>query len=195
MDRLFAVAQGVAPLLTGQWRYNQRAAVQSAVRQGNRAVLNDDTQPGRHIVLRPAWQRPGRIEVFGMLPTDYPSQTRITVAETRPIAALAGEINRRLLPRFLTEWTAAEERRQQQAAAMDLYRHQVELLQTFVPAFGPSPNRDRLTGADTFSFRDGRVQLFSSGVKASLRLSLAFDDVVRVLMTLYGERNQKKEEA
>jgi hypothetical protein len=189
MTRLFEVAQGVAPLLKGQWRYNQLAAQCSEHRAGNRAVLNDDTKPRRQIIFRPAWHTPGRIELYGLLPTDYPSNTKITVAETRSVPAIASDINRRLLPGFLAEWTEAEARCQKREAEMELYRHQVDLLRRFVPEFAQYPNRGRLTGSDEFYFRDGRLQLFSSGFKASLRLSLPFDEMVRVLMALYDRDN------
>jgi hypothetical protein len=52
MDRLFALAEEVAPLLTGQWRYNRLAEKRSDVRHANEAVLNDDTQPGRQLVFK-----------------------------------------------------------------------------------------------------------------------------------------------
>ena len=136
MTRLFAVVHGVAPLLNGQWRDNQLAAQCSEHRSGNRAVLSDDTQPGRQIVLRPAWQTPRRIELYGLLPSDYPRKIRITVAQMRLVPAIAGDINRRLLPGFLSEWTEAKARRQQREAEIELYRHQVDLLRRFVPEFG-----------------------------------------------------------
>jgi hypothetical protein len=52
------------------------------------------------------------------------------------------------------------------------------------PEFSLRYNRS-LTGADEFHFKDGSVQLYTS-YKASLRLSLSFPDLVRVLMALYG---------
>jgi hypothetical protein len=44
MTRLFALAEEVAPLLTGQWRSNRLAEQRSDIRHANEAVLNDDTQ-------------------------------------------------------------------------------------------------------------------------------------------------------
>ena len=46
MDRLFVLASEVAPLVTGQWRYNHLAEKRSEVRHANEAVLNDDTPSG-----------------------------------------------------------------------------------------------------------------------------------------------------
>jgi hypothetical protein len=183
MDRLFALASEVAPLLTGQWRYNRLAETRSDIRHANEAVLNDDTQPGRQIMFRPCWEAPGRIQIRGSLPQSL-SREKITVSEQRLARAVAGDINRRLLPGFLQEWRETETRRRQREAELELYRHQVELLRKFVPEFHQLYNRS-LTGADEFHFRDGTVQLYSS-YKATLRLSLPFADLVRVLMALYG---------
>ncbi len=119
MDRLFALAEEVAPLLTGQWRYNRLAETRSDIRHANEAVLNDDTQPGRQLVLRPCWEAPGRIQIRGSLPQSM-SREKITVSEQRPARAVAGDINRRLLPGFLQEWRETETRRQ----ARDLRRGQ-----------------------------------------------------------------------
>src|SRR5712691_11937503 len=183
MDRLFALTEAVAPLLTGQWRYNRLAETRSDIRHANEAVLNDDTQPGRQLVFRPCWNISGRIQIRGSLPESM-SREKITISEQRPARAVAGDINRRLLPGFLKEWQEVETRRRQREAELELYRHQVELLAKFVPEFHQLYNRS-LTGADEFHFKDGSVYLYSS-YKATLRLSLPFADLVRVLMALYG---------
>ena len=93
MTRLFALAEEVAPLLTGQWRYNRLAETRSDIRHANEAVLNDDTQPGWQIVLRPCWDMPGRLQIRGSLPQSM-SRVKITVCEQRPARAVAGDINR-----------------------------------------------------------------------------------------------------
>lgn len=183
MTPLFTLAEEVAPLLTGQWRYNRLAEKRSNIRHANEAVLNDDTQPGRQLVLRPSWETPGRIRVAGVLPQGL-SKTRITVSEQRTSPAIAGDINRRLLPAFLAEWQAAITRRQAREAELELYGYQVELLRQFVPEFHQLYRRD-LTGADEFYFQDGALRLYS-GYNATVRLSLPFTDLVRVLMALYG---------
>jgi hypothetical protein len=183
MERLFALAEEVPPLLTGQWRSNRLAEQRSDIRHANQAVVNDDTQPGRQLVFRPCWDIPGRVQIRGSLRESL-SRVKITVSEQRPARAVAGEINRRLLPGFLQEWQEAETRCRQREAELELYRHQVELLRRFVPEFSLRYNRE-LSGADEFTFRDGSVQLYSN-YKASLRLSLPFADLVRVLMALYG---------
>ncbi len=51
MSRLHDIAQGVAPLLEGQWRYNRLAAESEKTHWQDRATLNDDTKPGRRIVF------------------------------------------------------------------------------------------------------------------------------------------------
>ena len=61
-----------------------------------------------------------------------------------------------------------------------------------MPEFHQLYNRS-LTGADEFHFKDGSVQLYSS-YKASLRLSLSFPDLVRLLMALYGNTRQASEQ-
>jgi hypothetical protein len=183
MDRLFALAEEVAPLLTGQWRYNRLAEKRSDVRHANEAVLNDDTHPGRQLVFKPCWEMPGRIQIRGSLPESL-SREKITVSGERSARAIAADINRRLLPVFLKEWQEVETHRRQREAELELYRHQVELLTKFVPEFSLRYNRS-LTGADEFHFTDGSVQL-SSSYKATLRLSLSFPDLVRVFMALYG---------
>lgn len=183
MDRLFALAEEVAPLLTGQWRYNRLAETRSDVRHANEAVVNDDTQPRRQIVLRSCWDMPGRIQICGSLRESL-SHVKITISEQRPARAVAEDINRHLLPGFLQEWQETETRCQARDAEMELYRHQVEVLRKFVPEFHQLYNRS-LSGADEFHFRDGSVQLHAS-YKASLHLSLPFPDLACVLMALYG---------
>jgi hypothetical protein len=181
--RLFELTQGVAPLLPGQWRYNHLAEKRSDVRHANEAILNDDIQPGRQLVFRPCWDSPGRIRIAGSLPQGL-SKTHITVSEERTPAAVAGDITRRLLPDYLAEWKDTETRRRERESEMELYRHQVDLLRRFVPEFHQLYNRT-LSGADEFHFQDGSVQLYSN-YKASLQLSLPFEDLVRVLMALYS---------
>jgi hypothetical protein len=191
MTRLFALAEEVAPLLTGQWRYNRLAEKHSEIRHVNEAVVNDDTQPGRQLVFRSCWETPGRLQIRGNLPQRL-SRVTITVAEQRTARAIAADINRRLLPGFLQEWQHAATQRHQQDAELELYGHQVELLRKFVPEFHQLYTRT-LTGADEFYFRDGSVRLYAS-TNASLRLSLPFPDLVRALMALYGAPSTNNED-
>ncbi len=171
MERLFALAEEIAPLLTGQWRSNRLAEQRPDIRHANQAVVNDDTQPGRQLVFQPCPDKPGRIHMRGSLRESL-SRVNIILSEQLPARAVAGDINRRLLPGFRQEWREAETCRQAQEAKLELDRHQVALLRWFVLEFSLRSNRE-LSGADEFCFRDGSVQL-SSSHKASLRLSLRF---------------------
>ena len=181
MTRLFEIAQGVAPLLDGKWRYNRLAEENEKSHWQNRAVLNDDTQAGRQIVFSSCWNRKGRIEISGPLPSGRYSKTRITVGETRNIPAIAADIERRFLPGYLKEWTEAEADQQARAETMELYRHQVDILRRVLPDFRQAHGH-QLTGYDEFYFTGGKVRL--GGSSADLNLRLPFDDLVRVLMFL-----------
>jgi hypothetical protein len=107
MERLFALAEEIAPLLTGQWRSNRLAEQRSDIRHANQAVVNDDTQPGRQLVFQPCPDKPGRIHMRGSLRESL-SRVKIILSEQLPARAVAGDINRRLLPGFRQEWREAE---------------------------------------------------------------------------------------
>ena len=191
MADLFELTTEIAPLLKGKWRYNQLAE-ENERGYIRRALINDDTQPGRQVVLRPYAPQAGRIQIYGLVP-NRSSQTKITVSEKRTARAIAGDINRRLLPGYLSEWEAAQQFHQKREAELDIYRHQVNLLR-FVPGMDRQRGSNTLTGADEFWFEGGSMCLYSGGHKAHVRLSLSFDDLVRVMMVLYGERAQENGE-
>lgn len=186
MERLFTLAQSVAPLLTGEWRYNRLAEERRDYAHGNRAVISDDTKPGRRIVLRPCWRVAHRIEVYGELPSDRSSQTKITVSPKRSARAVASDINRRLLPDFLKEWEQAEAYHEKRTAELERYRHQVDLLKRFVPDFRLLHGGQDLRGDDEFSVPHGTLRMYAGDYQATLKLSLPFEDLVKVLMLLYG---------
>ncbi len=182
MSRLHDIAQGAAPFLDGQWRYNRLAAESTQTHWGNRATLFDATRPARQIVFCAIWNRPERIEIYGSLPERY-SKTRITVGQGRDTPAIAADIGRRFLPGYLTEWDEAEADKHRRAETMALYSHQVDLIRTIAPDFRQAYTQ-ALTGCDEFYFKGGKVRLSSSGYDAHLELSLPFDELVRVLMFL-----------
>ena len=182
MSRLHDIAQGVAPLLDGQWRYNRLAAENEKTHWQNRATLNDDTRTGRQIVFCSIWNRPERINIYGSLPERY-SKTRITVGQGRDTPAIAADIERRFLPGYLTEWDEAEADKRRRAETMALYSHQVDLIRRIAPDFRQAYTQ-QLTGCDEFYFKGGKVRLSSSGYDAHLELSLPFDKLVRVLIFL-----------
>ena len=183
MSRLHDIAQGAAPLLDGQWRYNRLPAESTQTHWGNRATLFDATRPGRQIVFCAIWNRPERIEIYGSLPERYSSKTRITVGQGRDIPAIAADIGRRFLPDYLREWDEAEAAKRQRAETMALYSHQVDLIRRIAPDFRQAYTQE-LTGCDEFYFKGGKVRLSSGGYDAHLELSLSFDELVRVLMFL-----------
>ena len=188
MTRLFDIARGVAPLLDGRFRYNRLEEEKANYDWGNRAVLSDDTKTGRQIIFKNCWRKSGRIEITGLMPRGY-GRTAITVAQTRDIPAIAGDINRRFLPPYLEEWNTRQAEINDRAAKLEAYGHQVDLLRRICPEFRKSQHGE-LTGYDEFYFQNGQVRL-SSDSNSQLRLSLPFDDLVRVLMYLNQPRRDE----
>lgn len=182
MTRLFDVAIGVAPLLDGRFRYNCLEEEKTTYDWGNRAVLNDDTETGRQILLTNCSRKPERIVVSGRLINGY-GRTSITVANSRDIPSIAGDINRRFLPDYLKEWEKRQDEQAERTAKMEAYKHRVDLIRHIVPDFW-SRNGRALTGSDEFYFKGGRVRLSCSEYDEELRLSLPYDDLVRVLVYL-----------
>lgn len=78
---------------------------------------------GQHLVLhRLAGPHTGRIGIRGVLPdgstnTNRPDPHTITVAATRPAAAIAAEIERRLLPAYAPAAAAADREQRRRVAA------------------------------------------------------------------------------
>ena len=185
MTRLFEIAAGIAPLLNGSWRYNRMEEERSERCDWlNKAVLNDSAHPGRQIVVSPIWNKPERIKIRGRIPHGYCRRT-ITVAQRRDIPAIAADINRRFLPGFAEEAEAAAASHAHEQERLETYRHQVDILRRFLPGFR-HPHSRTLTGSDEFYFKGGSIRMSAYGHDADVKLSLPFDDLVRLLMFAYG---------
>lgn len=185
MSRLFEIAQGIAPLLDGSWRYNRLEEARHGSDWMHRAVLHDPACPNRQIIVSGIWNKPDRLCFRGRIPHGH-IRTRITVAKRRDIPSIAADVNRRFLPGFADEAEAAKACHDHRQAELEAYRHQVDILRRFLPGFRHSHSQT-LTGSDEFYFQGGSVRMYSSGYEAELTLSLPFDDLVRVLMFIYSE--------
>ena len=185
MSRLFEIAQGIAPLLDGSWRYNRLEEERHGSEWMDKAVLHDAVCPDRQITVSGIWNKPDRICFRGRVPHGH-IRTSITVAKRRDIPSIAEDVNRRFLPGFADEAEAAKACHDHRQAEMENYRHQVDILRRFLPGFR-HPHSQTLTGSDEFYFQGGGVRMSAYSYGTDVKLSLPFDDLVRVLISIYGE--------
>jgi hypothetical protein len=186
-EQSFRIATEAAPFINGAWRFNNTFTSQCH-RQGC-AVLSDDRQPGRAIEFFASWSAKDRITIKGTLPSlgahdRYTNQ--ITVAPHRSGKAVAGDINRRLLPDYLDAWTKRQAEIAADRARVDLHKIKLDMIKSYCPEL-----RARYGGKleDTHDLRTrfGELRLWYQSQRADLTLALSFDDLIRVLHFLKAE--------
>ena len=187
MSRIEEIARGVAPLLDGSFRFNERAVATNANYWDGRHVINDDEQTGRQLYFSRERLKTDRVAVWGMLPNRRSCSVRITVSETRTVPAIAEDINRRFLPYFVKEWRTVFEQERARTDQLDMYRHQVNLIKGIVPNLH-IPSHSRLEGNDEMYFQNGRLRMYARGHDSELSIRLPFDDLVRLFKFLFPEK-------
>ncbi len=125
MNRLHEIAMGCVPFLNGKWRYLKNEAW-TEYRQ--RAVLQDDTEHGRRIIVSDYYGGEGRLQVTGSFPNRYSNNLKITLGMSRSIPSISADINRRFLSEYLKEWKKAKTLHQQHLDREENLRIRVELL-------------------------------------------------------------------
>jgi len=185
-DRAQEIAAAVAPLLIGAWRFNRRA---TEAHVWQHVVLSDDAAPGRGIEFKSYMQGGARFEVSGQLPSQGGSWWRspsITVSQDRTPRAIAGDINRRLLPGYLALWEKrrADIERHLSEDAEHLQRY--ELLRKAAPDLTTFYHNHPVLSSDSFRFSKGKVRMHRRYDRLTLELSLSFAQVLQILFFLQG---------
>ncbi len=188
-DELFEIAREAAPRIDGAWRFHLLRS--QAVRSWSPvAVITDDRQPGRGIRIRRSRRNEHRLSLAGSLPPldGRPGFTKpITVDPQRGGPALAGDINRRLLPAYLQAW----ERRSQAAAQADAEREEFLQKLALMRAIRPDlrcrngdPLRSRAFHWSDPEGAGGTIRMHPGFDRVGLELSLPFAQALRVLAVL-----------
>ncbi|MEM9422372.1 MAG: hypothetical protein AAF986_07705 [Pseudomonadota bacterium] len=181
-DRIEEIAKGVARLLDGQWIYNHLADKNWCTR----AELFDQKNRNRVMTFSTIWNKPDRVCIRAFVKETGVSD-EITVSQDRTIPAIAGDINRRLLPPFIEKAVQAESDMEQQAVENAAEQLKVDLLKRFLPNFRAAQGGRSYQ----YYFDGGAVELWRYNGKARVELDLDFDNLVRVLHFVYaGESNE-----
>lgn len=191
-NRIVEIAEQAAPFITGAWRFNRLASEKRSSEWRTIAVISDDEQPGRTIDLRPDWNKSGRIAISGSMPDNSYYQGHITVSDQRSGKAIAGDINRRLLPDYLRCWSKRHADHVERARKAVEFEQKRYLLSQILPGF-----RDGYAhgSEERFYFEAGndglrgKVQMYKyySEDTATLEVRLTFDQLVKLAAFISGE--------
>lgn len=187
-EMLVELATAAAPHLDGHWRVNRLQAEERSSGWLKVAVITDTQQMGRALELRECGIQSGRVSISGDLRKRsgkvYRSEQKITVSPNRTGRAIAGDINRRLLPVYLKEWMSCEIENVRQARRDDEFVQKLHLIQSFLPTL-KSENGRSLVDTDRFRFRcredlHGQITMYKSYHRIRLEVSLGFDDLLKL---------------
>lgn len=187
-DTLIELAQGAAPHLKGRWRYNALETTNRSRGWLKVAVITDTNQVGRAVELRESVMQSGRVSVSGDIPKltgqIYRSEQTITVSPTRTGRAISGDINRRLLPAYLEEWSSRIADNEMQLARNAEFLQKLHLIQSFLPTL-KSGNGRNFVDSDSFRFRcredlHGQITMYKSYNRIRLEVTLGFDDLLKL---------------
>ena len=186
-DILKEIAQSVAPRLSGSWKYNALLTEEHSCGWLKLAVVTDNSQPGRAIQFREDMNQRSRVAISGSLPkisgSHVRSSTRITVNPARSGKAIAGDINRRLLPDYLEAWNLRMAEIGNQTEQDEVFLQKIHLLQSFLPDL--SPQGRNAVSAQDFRFRladeiYGKITMGRYYENYRVELTLDFERLVKL---------------
>ena len=182
-DRPLKLAQTIAPRLDGDWRFNRLASDNHP--WGGRLILTDDTTPGRTLHLQPIHPNgKPRLKIFGTLPCTgrFSGQTEsITVSVTRTPHAIAADINRRLLPSYLTQWDIKQGELDAYNAETAEHLQKIELLRPVCSRLRAKYGGPIHAQTTDFHFDGGSFTMHRSWSRFVLELDTDFETAVQVL--------------
>ena len=174
-SRAQEIAPHVARMLPGNWRYNR---LESELPQNYRgsAIIQNDDEPGKRFKILPYWQVTGRLCFLGCHPNtnDFsPFERTITVSAQRSADAIAGEIARRFLPDYLTEYARKTAQAEKHNARAADHTHKMNLIKKFLPETRPIHHL-----SENFHTRFGDIQLSWDQKEVRIRGHIPFDQFV-----------------
>lgn len=197
-EQLFEIAREAAPRIDGAWRFN-RIRSQAIQAWSPTAVITDDTESGREIRIRRSWRNQHRLALWGVLASlgAHPySSKQITVNPQRGGWAIAGDINRRLLPSYLDDWEQRKGDLAKAQAKREEFLHKLHLIRTFCPDLRAVNGDD--ARSDRFYWRGpaqatGSLRLYPGYDRVGIEISLRFADALRVLALLNNDGRESGE--
>ena len=187
-ETLIELATAAAPYLDGQWRFNRLQTNERSSGWLKMAVITDTAQVGRSLELREDMMQSGRVAISGDLlkltGRLYRSEQKITVSPTRTGRAIAGDINRRLLPVYLNEWKERVALNERQSQSNDEFLQKLHLIQSFLPTLSAENGRN-LVNSDRFCFRcadnvNGQITMYKAHPRIRIEVSLEFDKLLKL---------------
>ncbi|MCZ4283145.1 hypothetical protein O4H49_20340 [Kiloniella laminariae] len=176
-ERLYILAEDIAPYITGAWIFN-KIMTEKKPGYSHIVILSNKEDRNQNIELcSNVWGHKGRIVIKGILPNQYGSKARITVNPARSGKNIAGDINRRLLPDYKLEILDAHVIKEKKSREETEFNQKINLLKKVTSNLSQRNSRE-------YSFNRGVLQMYPGSDTVYLNLNLSFDEAIKVLCLL-----------
>lgn len=188
-DHFKELARAVAPLLRGEWRFDNRSQEHCNYVRHRDAYIFNANKPRMRFWLgtpgeychRKKGAAAGDYSVFDRALINSHARARIMYSPHRTAKSIAGDINRRFLPDFIKEWEQAEQQEAKGREQIEAFELIEQMLKRIVPGMRKSWERRSRTTGHYYTELNGLVfTLYQQNISIE-QCNLSIDQFVRLI--------------